>query len=299
MARKPGLKVLLSVAALGLIWGLNWPAVKTMLSEIPPFTIRAVAMTFAAVILGGILIIARVPMRAPRDEILPLVGTGLLVVFGFNVLVTFGQQLTETASATIIAFTMPALTCLFAAVLLRERLEVRHQIAVMLATCGILTLASQDIAGLLASPLGPLLVLGSAISWALGNVAAKARQWTLSPIAMAVWFLGASATACWPFVLVFEPLSGQAVPSVKVAIVMAFHIAGPMILGYVLFNLLVINLSASIAAIATLLTPFVGVSSAIILLGDPFTWQKVVALALILGSIVMTFAFRAPARQPP
>ena len=42
--------------------------------------------------------------------------------------------------------------------------------------------------------------------------------------------------------------------------------------------------------------PVVGVASAVILLGDPLTWQKVVALTMVLGSIVMTQVFVKPAR---
>ena len=51
----------------------------------------------------------------------------------------------------------------------------------------------------------------------------------------------------------------------------------------------VLMLWAPVAAIATLMAPVVGVSSAIILLGDPVTWQKITALAMILGSIALTF----------
>jgi len=62
-----------------------------------------------------------------------------------------------------------------------------------------------------------------------------------------------------------------------------------MVLCYVLWTRLVGTLSAAVAAIATLMAPVVGVASAMLLLGNPVTAPKIVALALILGSIVLTF----------
>ena len=43
---------ILTVLLIGLLWGLNWPAVKFMLTEMPPLTIRAVALSLAAIMLA-------------------------------------------------------------------------------------------------------------------------------------------------------------------------------------------------------------------------------------------------------
>jgi drug/metabolite transporter (DMT)-like permease len=62
-----------------------------------------------------------------------------------------------------------------------------------------------------------------------------------------------------------------------------------MVICYALWTSLVGRLPASLAAIATLLAPFVGVASAVALLGEPLSWQKTLALALVLGSIALGF----------
>lgn len=43
-----------TVVLIGLFWGLNWPAVKFMLTEMPPMTIRAMAFPVAAVCLAAV-----------------------------------------------------------------------------------------------------------------------------------------------------------------------------------------------------------------------------------------------------
>ena len=287
---------ILTVLLIGLLWGLNWPAVKFMLTEIPPLTVRAVALSLAGILLGAFLKARGEGLRpAPADR-LPIAVTGLLVIFGFNVFAALGQSLTDTSRAAIIAFTMPALTAAFAAMFLGERLSGRTLTALVLGMAGLGVLASEDFAGLIAQPAGPVVMFLAALSWALGTVALKARTWSLPPLALSVWFFAVSSAVCWPLVLVFEPPWQQSWPSPPVLWTLAYHTIGPMIVCYGLWTTMVGKVSATIAAIATLMVPVVGVASAVILLGDELTWHKVVALAMVLASIVMTQAFVKPAR---
>ena len=84
---------ILIVALIGLLWGLNWPAVKFILTELPPLTIRAVAFPFAAGLLAMIAAARGERLWPAWHEWGPLALTGLLVVFGFNMLTVLGQTL--------------------------------------------------------------------------------------------------------------------------------------------------------------------------------------------------------------
>lgn len=284
---------LAAIGMIGLFWGLNWPAMKLLLTEIPPFSIRATALSAAAVVLGLIARGAGLRLLPPVRELPWMALTGLLSVFGFNILVIIGQTLTEASKAAIIAYTMPAMTAVLSALLLGERLSGRRLAALALGMGGILVLLSQDVAGLVAAPAGALVMLGAALSWALGTVAMKAGRFTLAPMALTVWFLAFSGLACWPLVAAFEaPWWSHPSASWPVMLVWAWHALMPMVVCYALYISLVGRLPASLAAIATLLAPFVGVSSAIVLLGEPMSWQKGLALVLVLGSIALGFLRR-------
>ena len=288
LSRPAGAAPLLWVVLIGSLWGLNWPAVKFMLTEMPPLTIRAVAFPLAALLLAAIVRCKGQPLRLARADWLPVVVTGALIIFGFNALTTLGQTLTETSRAAIIAYTMPALTAVLAAIFLRERLDARKLIALAIGMAGLAVLASENFAALRAAPLGPLIMLGAALSWAGGNVALKARQWSLPPLALTVWFFVVASVLCWPLVLVFEPPWQQQWPSPPVLLTLAFHVLGPMVVCYTLWTAMVGLLPATVAAIATLLAPVVGVAASVVLLGDAATWQKGVALTMILLSIGLT-----------
>ena len=291
-------KTLLTVALIGMFWGLNWPAVKYLLTEVPPFTIRAVALSSAAIVLAIYTRALGYRLWPPVREIPWMALTGLLTIFGFNVLVALGQELTETSKAAIIAYTMPALTAVFSVVFLGTRLSGPVILALIVGMAGIGVLAAENIGYLIANPLGPGIMVTSAIVWALGTVAMKAGAFSLPPLPLTVWFLGVSGAACWPFVAVLE-WERLAWPSTGVAAVWAWHALLPMVLGYALWTRLVGQVPAPVAAIATLLAPVVGVSSSMLLLGDPVTWHKIAALGLILGSILLTFWRPSTGRNRP
>lgn len=296
MQRNVGGASILAIGLIGLLWGLNWPAVKFMLTEIEPLTIRAVSFPVAALILALIARAMGKDLRVPRREMVPVGIAGFFVIFGFNALTSLGQVLVETSKAAIIAYTMPALTAVLAARFLSDRVDTRVVVALVVGMAGLGVLASENVGALIAEPAGPVIMMLAALSWAIGNVALKSRRWSVSPLVLAVWFFVVSSAFCWPLVLVFEPPWEQSWPSAPVLWTLAFHILGPMVTCYVLWTVLLERLPVTVAAIATLTAPVVGVLSAVVILGDPLTWQKALSLTMIVASIAATLFRPAPER---
>lgn len=287
------------VALVGLLWGLNWPAVKFMLREVPPFTLRAAGFTGGAIVLLCLVKGLGHRLRPAPGEAAPILAAGLFVIFGFNIATALGQQLTEASRAAIIAYTMPAITAVLASIFLNERLTWRRIVAVVIGMMGLAVLASADFAVLIAAPAGPLLMLAAAFSWSIGNVLVQGRTWSLSPLALTFWFFAVSMTLAWPLAVWLEPHGTAAWPRQATLFVFAFHVAGPMATCYFLWAVLLRRLPATVVAISILTAPTVGVASAILLLGEPVSWQKIVALALIVLSIGITITAPAAKIAPP
>lgn len=231
-------------------------------------------------------------LRIPKREILPIAVTGFFVIFGFNILTALGQVMVETSRAAIIAYTMPALTAVLAAVFLGERLGQRTIVALVLGMAGLALLASEDLPALLREPLGPGIMALAALSWAIGNIALKSRDWSTPPLVLTVWFFLVSSALSWLVLLIVRPIDDltglQAWPSAPVLWTMAYHVLGPMVVCYLLWTVLLGRLGATVAAISTLTAPVVGVLSAVVLLGDPLSWQKLISLSLVVLSIAIT-----------
>lgn len=134
-----------------------------------------------------------------------------------------------------------------------------------------LAIPSADLPALWASPTGPVLMLLAALSWSIGNILMQACPWTLSPLARAVWFFVISAGLTWPLVVIIEPLAQFTIPSPAILWIFAFHVCGPMVACYVMWTILLGRLSATVAAISTLIAPVVGVLSSVSLLNEDLT----------------------------
>jgi drug/metabolite transporter (DMT)-like permease len=278
------------VVLIGVFWGLNWPAVKFILSEIPPWTLRAIGMSLGAALLSILAITTRQSLHLPRTERLTLIIAGLLTVLGFNVMTAFGQLHTQTSTAAIIAFTMPMWAAALSIAFLGEKPTARRIASLGVGMSGLSMLVYEDVTSFVEQPLGPAFMLGAALSWAAGTVVLKSRTWSVRPIPQAAWMLGCSAVPGIIAAVVFEYDGNIVLPSSSVVAMMAYHILFPMVICYAAWSVLVARLPASVAAMGTLLVPIVGVFSAGYFLGDELSWQKLTALALVLLSIVFTFA---------
>ena len=287
------------VALIGVLWGLNWPTVKLLLTEVPPLTLRAFGFTSAAVALIAIARGLGHRLKPAPGEAVSLVLTSLFLLFGFNILTALGQLFTAASEAVIIAFTMPAMTAVLSVIFLGEDLERRVVVTICIGLAGLCVLAAADLPALWASPTGPLLMLLAALSWSIGNILVQARPWTLSPLARAVWFFVISSGLTWPLVVIIEPLAQFTIPSPAILWIFAFHVCGPMVACYVMWTILLGRLSATVAAISTLIAPVVGVLSSVSLLNEDLTWQTVVALTMIVASIALTLLHAAPAQKLP
>jgi drug/metabolite transporter (DMT)-like permease len=278
------------VLALGVFWGLNWPTVKILLAVLPPFTLRATGLTLGAIGLAALALAMRQSLVPRREELMPLLVAGLLSIFGFNVMAAFGQLVTETSSAVIVAFTMPMWAAALSVFVLDERLTTNRVLALVVGMAGLAVLVAGDLAGFAASPAGPLCMLAAALSWAAGTVALKARDWSIAPMARATWLVGVSAPFAAAAAFLFEEPPGLGDLSARSLLVLGYHVIFPMIICHAAWVSLVGRLPVSMAAIGTLLIPVVGVASAALILGDELTASKLVALLLVLCSVALTFA---------
>lgn len=295
-----GVAAIVLTLTIGVLWGLNWPAVKVLLVEIGPWTLRAVGFTIAAALLF-VIAAARGDRMAPRSEDrVRLALAGLFSVFGFNILTAFGQLVTDTSKAAIIAFTMPVWAALMSSAILKEPLTTRLAAALALGVAALGLLLAEDVAGVVAAPAGPLFMVGAALSWAFGTVLLKRAAPSLGPIARSAWLVGVSAPPAILLAFLFEPqgppLAWRDV-SVGAFAVLAFHIIGPLALCYAAWSVLVARLPVGVAALATLLIPVVGVVSAGVLIGEVVGPMRLAALVAVVAAVGVALSPRALLRR--
>ncbi|MFN0186805.1 MAG: DMT family transporter [Aquabacterium sp.] len=279
---------------LALCWGLNWPAVRVILTEWPPFTFRFVGLGLAGLLLLGLALLRGAALRPPRGTLWLVVAGGFFNVAGFNLATAFAQLHTTTSRAAVLTYTMPLMMALLAWWLLRERPGRRVWLALGLGAAGLALLAEPVAAALGAHGLGrtadgrlPLLGIAmpllAALSWALGTVVAKRWGHPGDRLANTGWqmMVGCACAA------VGIGLSGErwpvAVSPLGLA-VLGYHVVVATAFAYLLWYRMLDGASASVSSLTTLMVPVVGVLGAMLLNGERPDAQDIAGFALVLAA---------------
>src|SRR5437870_5520151 len=191
------------VVLLGLLWGLNWPAVKISLGEIGPWTLRASALSIAALALLALSLARGRSLRIRRDHWWRVGVPGVLAIAAPNILVAYAQLSAPTGRIAVIAFTMPIWATILAWLILGEPLDKRRLVGLALGVAGLVALAwPLVLAGQVT--IGLVLAFMAALCWATGTVLMKRFPTETSSLAFATWqlLIGASCVAIGT--LVFE-----------------------------------------------------------------------------------------------
>jgi drug/metabolite transporter (DMT)-like permease len=277
-------------AGLALCWGLNWPAIKIVLAQMPPFALRAVGLGTAAVLLLLTAAMQRRRLVPPRESWLGIVVAGALTIVAFNFCTAFAQLNTTTSRAAVLTYTMPTMSALLAWALLGERPGARGGLAVLSGATGIALLAWPALAAAGTAPgnslRGVWFALGAALAWALGTIVTKKLPPVHDRVVATAWQL-ALGGACG---LAASALAGENWPrslAAPVAFGLAYHIVVATAFAYVLWYRLLDHATATVSSLTALAVPVVGVLGAMALVGDRPSALDWLGFALVLGAAAL------------
>lgn len=284
--------VMLIGVALG--WGLNWPAMKIIVGEVPPWQFRAVTGAAGAILLFALARLLRQKLTLPREQWLPLVAASLFNVTSWFVLIAYGVKLMASGHASILGFTMPIWAALIGMIALGDRMSARRLLSLAMGAGGVVVLLSNDFAALGASPLGALITLLGAFNWAIGVHIQKRVKWAVEPLPLAGWQVALGTLPIIVIALFAEPfvyhraswaVIGATIYLVTYALAFCY---------YAWFQVVRI-FPTHISGIGSLLVPIVGVTSSSLFLGEPFGWREMAALVLVVGAVALVM-FQPPER---
>jgi drug/metabolite transporter (DMT)-like permease len=185
---------LAALIALALLWGYSWIMMKIGLRHAHPFDFAALRVGIGAALLFLIASLAGRPLRLSRYRMALLLG--MLQVSLFVALSHFALLVAGPGKTSVLVFTMPFWTIVFAHFLLRERMSGLQWLAVALAFAGLtLIVAPWNLTSLEGSMLA---VTGGAV-WALAAVLSK--RWPTpgaDPMTFTAWQL---AFGCVPLAI--------------------------------------------------------------------------------------------------
>lgn len=278
------------VFAVIIIWGLNFVVMKLGLETLSPMLLGA--LRFMAASLPFILFI-----KPPAMPWRYVVAYGLAQGLGQFGLLFLGLRLGMTAGmASVVMQTQAFFTLILAAALLHERVRSAQWLGVLLALCGLLTIAlgrgtetahPTTLAGF-------VLTLGAALMWAISNLIARHAAQVAPGYAPFPFIVWSSLVPIVPFTALaiwqdgwqgvgtqLAALDGQAWFAVLYLALLA------TLLAYSLWTRLLQRLPAAKVTPFSLLVPVIGLLAAGIVLHEQATVLQWLGAATVLGGMLV------------
>jgi drug/metabolite transporter (DMT)-like permease len=278
------------LAGITLVWGFNWTAMKVAIAEVAPLTFRTLCLAAGAGVLFAVLKASGQPLAIPRSQWRRLVLIAFFTITCWNVLVVFGLRLIPSGRAAILAYTMPAWAIPLSVWFLGERMSARKVIGLALGMAGMALLLAQEFTSLAGAPLGALMVLGAACTWAIGTLLQKKFPVQAPVAALTAWMMLIGGIPIYAGALLLEDWRALGNVSLLPGLAVAYNVFLAFAWAYWAWIKLATSVSVTTFSLSMLMTPVVGVISGMLFLAERPGWQEFAALALVLGCLATVIA---------
>ncbi|GAA3567553.1 EamA family transporter [Microlunatus spumicola] len=280
-------------------WGVNFPATALGLQHFPPLFMVAVRFTLLAI--PTILFVPR-PKVALRWFLGLGIGTGTVQFALLYVAMAAGLP---SGLASLVLQACVPFTVVLGAVFLRERLNGRQVVGVLVAVAGLSVIAVHRAAEGSAAALVPvLLCVAAGFGWAVGNICSRQAR-APKPLHLTLWM---SVVPPLPLLALSLLLEGprrdwdslrtaftlEALPAV---LGLLYVVLVASLLGYGLWNTLLARNPSSVVAPFAMLVPVAGVLSAWLFFDEVPDLVELVAGVLVVGGVL--YGSRTGRPRPP
>jgi drug/metabolite transporter (DMT)-like permease len=290
--RKSGSAHAAALAALILIWGYSWVAMKVALDYAHPLDFAALRVGIGAALLFAIVKFQRRPIGLSSYRM--AIVLGVVQVALFVLLANFALMLSGSGRTSVLVFTMPFWMIVFAHCVIHERMRGAQWLAVALAFAGLVLIVSPwRLENLGAS----LLAVAAGAVWAFASVISK--RWPTKgadPLLYTAWQL------LFGFIALSLPAELHSHAKVQwtgeFVAALAFSSVVATGIGWWLWTYLLANSSAGVAGLNSLGIPVVSVLSSAIQLGERPPALEIAGM-LLIGAALGLLAWLGVRRPSP
>ncbi len=281
----------------GIIWGVSFVVTELIIPYIPPISLTLIRALISVVMLYFLMIQSGGFLPKTAKEWGPFLILGLLnQALPFS-LTAWGQRYIDSGLATILISTMPLFTVLLAHFFTSdEKLNTPKTIGIILGLAGIIVLIGPEaLEGIGFNFVAQLAVVVSALSYSLAAVYTR-FVYPMQPKSLSMWalrlritlaqFLGSIAMLLPLSILIDQPWQIRA--PLQIWLYMLFLGIGVTMLATLVYFYLIETMGAGNASTTIYLIPVSGIILGVFVLGEIFTWQMGVSLALILAGITIS-----------
>lgn len=287
----PWLHVLLAVAVVA-VWGTNFVVIRIGLDHLPPLTFASLRFTFA-------LLPAVFFLKKPDVPWRNLAAYGVLIGAGqFGLLYIAMSGFISPGLASLVVQTQVFFTIGLAMWLAKESIRSFQLVALALAAVGLVVIVAHTDASV--TPLGLILVLVAAASWAGGNAFSKAAG-KVNMLAYVVWASLFSVPPLLILALIFEGpqamIAGVRAADTATWAAVLWQSVGNTLFGYAAWGWLLSRHPAAVITPMAMLVPVFGMGASALWLGESLPPWKLLAAGLVMSGLAINIFWPALERR--
>lgn len=273
-----------------LLWSASFIATKLAYQTFSPIQLGAVRTLIAVIIFASLRFFTKQNEKLQKEDRNMVVLSGFLGLTLYFTVENFGVSMTTASNAALIVASFPAVTLLLEGFLYHTRPTVGKVAGILTALAGVSVLTQVTIEGSPKSFLGNMLLLTAGVVWAFYNFISRTLTDKYSVVTLTYYQMLSGTILFLPFVL----LEGEEwhTPNAVSLGALIYLSAGCSFAAFILYNLGLKKLSASVSVSLMNLVPVFGLILSILILGE-----TVRMIQLIGGVIVVIGVLLSSVRQ--
>ncbi len=285
--KKDLLAAYLSLAAICLIWGTTYLALRIAVQHFPPFLFVLIRQTTAGFLLAGFMILIAKVQLPSREYIFRQAIAGFFMISMGNGLVAWAEMYVPSGLAAIICSLMPMIVIVLNLAVNREERPTFPIIAgVLIGLVGIVMIFSEHLSDFtkVEYQIGIALIFLAVLSWAAGSVWMKKRSGEGNPFLNAGLQMFFGGLWMIPFSFLFDDLSTVSWSSEAVYSLIYLIIFGSII-AYACYSYTLRKLPMTIVSLYAYVNPIVAVILGWIILDEKLNSKIWLAILITIGGI--------------
>jgi drug/metabolite transporter (DMT)-like permease len=274
--------------ALGFMWGSSYLFIKLAVDSFGTFTLISLRLLIGGALLWVVLRLSRVPLPRERRAYGHLLVMAVINISIPFVLITWAEQSVDSALAAILNSTVPLMVIVLAPVFLHdEPIRINGLAGLAIGFAGVVLIVSPELAAATGTVPGQIALLGSSLSYGIGNVYARRNVRGLHPMMPAVFQVTFALLIVGTLALVVERPWETAHPDAEAL----FSVVWLGILGsgfaYLAYFRLLSRLGATRTSLVAYLLPVVGIVLGFLVRHEPINATLIAGTALVIGGVAL------------
>lgn len=274
--------------ALGFMWGSSYLFIKIAVDSFGTFTLIALRLLIGAAFLWLVMRQSRTPL--PRER---RIYGHLIVMACVNIalpftLITWAEQSVDSALAAILNSTVPLFVIVIAPLFLPEEpIRVNGVVGLAVGFIGVVLLVSPGLASATGDLWGSLALLGSSLTYAMGNVYNRRNVRGLPPLIPAVFQVTFALVLVGTLALVLERPWETATPDLGAWFSVAWLGIFGSGLAYLVYFRLLGRWGATRTALVAYLLPVFGIVLGFIVLNERLDATLILGTVFVIAGVAL------------